>query len=862
MASENRRPRYQSTDVSSSNFDDETDETETETEEIQIQSDTRARQSRAAGSVAVDKSGTLPKRFAGSPGSRRTTRDMDDADDEEEGEEEDDSEEMSRREKIKYQAEKLAIRAKETGEIIGGEIRRRSLSTGKSIRKRSRSAGRAVKAASISAGEGLRNRSISAGKSLRERSKSAGKSVRKRSSSAAKSLRERSRSAGKSIGERSSSAAKSLRERSSSVAKSLRERSSSAGKRIKEGSVIAGKAVKEKSMVAGKKMRDGSKVAGKKVKRGSIVAGKKMKESSTAAGEKLKEKSKSAGRAMRERSVSAAERMKRRMSTKEKKDKDDEEEEMEENNNHRDRDLSPTRGVMKPTPRERWGASWLRSRTKTKVKFENAKLRWNRKWNRMPRPQCVRPETDGGEVDEDEEETGSRRTQVEVFEIPSRGSKRATVTTNIGGGGGGSVPSPQRLVYRESGQRDHYFSVLRNGQEVVTPPEEEEEEDDEEEYLSPMPEEEEEAEEEDDPNDHLEAEEEEEDDDEGEMLEYNANGGNEDVDEDEKELSLPDPAVAVEETCREEILGSEFLSAREQVDRHRLHLRRISSAIGMNLRRGPRIGGRIDALRETFQGRKLGEASDRRLAKRFAKFAKYSGNPAAEAILKDTGKCFERSAEVVDELEDEILSQFLHPLKTFMKSDAKMLKPKEKKLEKLAGKIVTARGEGVMPQASFDELSLRFANHKDELLESYSCILDREDEQTKRLAEIASAYTAFNHDNYVVFNATLETLKQSLDQLEKNAVKLSTFHVGEEQVRDGNSKTENNNKASSFGGGFGSIGRFIGADSGLIDAGNGTIGDHWASSSSAAALAAGQGDAGRLNGSLFTGGGLTGMIDF
>ena len=121
---------------------------------------------------------------------------------------------------------------------------------------------------------------------------------------------------------------------------------------------------------------------------------------------------------------------------------------------------------------------------------------------------------------------------------------------------------------------------------------------------------------------------------------------------------------------------------------------------------------------------------------------------------------------------------------------------------------------------------------------------------------------AFNHDNYVVFNATLETLKQSLDQLEKNAVKLSTFHVGEEQVRDGNSKTENNNKASSFGGGFGSIGRFIGADSGLIDAGNGTIGDHWASSSSAAALAAGQGDAGRLNGSLFTGGGLTGMIDF
>jgi len=1000
MASKHRGKRYQSTDestsdlstrrrspgdttITTSNFDEDLEETESE--EMQIRSDP-IRSDHIAD--PADRARTWPK--SGKSNFRGGAQDLDDDemdreidDDDNDDDDNDDAyeddhannvddnaEQLTKRDKIKHQGEKLAIRAKETGGVVGAEIRRRSLSAGRSVRKRSRSAGRAVKAASISAGKEIRKRSISAGKGIRKRSISAGKEIRKRSISAGKEIkkgsisagkvirkgsinagravkaasisagneirkrsisagkgirkrsisagkgiRKRSISAGKEIRKRSISAGRSIRassisagkflsERSSSAGESIRKGSASAGKRIKAGSAnagnlvkkksvemgvkmkdkskVAGKLVKKKSVEMGVKMKDKSKVAGKmvkeksidtgrKMKEGSKVAGKKITEKSKVAGKKMKEKSKSAGKAMRKRSISATENLKRRKSSTDKieEGKGEEEEEEEEEENEEDEEIDATlsrttRGVAKMSSRERWGASWNRSKTMSKVKFENAKLKWNRKLNRMPRPRCVRPEMEG-EDEEDLEETGSRRTQVEVFEIPSRGSSKAaaTVATTRGGGGGGGFQSPPRIVYRDGGKMAHYFSVLRNGQELASPAEEtdEEEDDEEEEFLSPMPEEEEEEEEEAVEEDEgdcgaEEEDEEEEADGRGTKGEIEANGENDEADEDEEESSLIEPVVAVEQTCRDEILGADFVAARESVEKHRLHLGRISTAIEKNLRRGPRIGGRIDALRETFKGRKLGQANDRRLARRFAKFSKVSGNPAAEAILKDTGRCFERSSEVVDDLEDEILHQFLHPLKTFMESDSKTLRPKEKKLQKLADKIVLAKREGVMAQRDFDDLSQRFENIREELSESYSCILSREDEETKRLAEVAGAYTKFNRDNYVVYDAALDTLKQSLDQLEKSAEAAKeaaafcpdSLQRGEGEFGVAASKTEASKAASSsFAGG---VGRGVGS---------GVNAAHWITSASSAA---GQGDAGKNHGSLFTGGGMTGMIHY
>ena len=48
-------------------------------------------------------------------------------------------------------------------------------------------------------------------------------------------------------------------------------------------------------------------------------------------------------------------------------------------------------------------------------------------------------------------------------------------------------------------------------------------------------------------------------------------------------------------------MGDNFVSARLSVYRHRLHLKRISAAIYQNLRRGQRIGGRMDSLRATVK---------------------------------------------------------------------------------------------------------------------------------------------------------------------------------------------------------------------------------------------------------------------
>jgi len=158
-------------------------------------------------------------------------------------------------------------------------------------------------------------------------------------------------------------------------------------------------------------------------------------------------------------------------------------------------------------------------------------------------------------------------------------------------------------------------------------------------------------------------------------------------------------------------------------------------------------------------------------------------------------------------------------------------------------------------EQNFDDLSLRLSNRRDELLESYSCILDREDEQVKRLADIAGAYAKFNQDSYIVFNATLETLKQSLDQLEKNAASSpSTSFPGDEGQGDGAADKTEPSKApkSSYNGG---------ARGGSLSAGLAYRAPRASSRAAAAAAASGHGDSGRINGALYTGQGMTGMIE-
>ena len=68
-----------------------------------------------------------------------------------------------------------------------------------------------------------------------------------------------------------------------------------------------------------------------------------------------------------------------------------------------------------------------------------------------------------------------------------------------------------------------------------------------------------------------------------------------------------------------------------------------------------------------------------------------------------SGRCFERSAETMDEMDLQIQSQFLRPLDTFLKSESKSLMPREKELSKLADKMVMAKSEGVMTQVGMIE---------------------------------------------------------------------------------------------------------------------------------------------------------------
>jgi len=728
MKGARKSPHYQSTDESTSHIDDDSGETESElTEDIHVQSEPIRASAARANANKSDKAGTWPKEVV--PQSNDASID-----------------DKSRKKTFTDKAGKFAHRAKETGSRMGASLRRRSASAGRSIRKRSRSAGRAIKAASVSAG-----------KSVQEKSASAGREIRKRSASAGRKMRERSASAGRRV----------------------RQGSIHAGEIVKEKSIVAAQAIKAGSMSAGAKMANGSKTAGAKMAKGSKAAGARMAMGSKAAGvmmrdgsrvaaRNIRDSSKSAGKAIRERSLSAVSKIRRRLSSGGRTDEGDAtdgENERIGSSETDDRHVV-THSAEPPSAADgregKWALKWQRSKMRTKVKFENAKLGIDRRLGRMPKPQCVRPtrEDDRDDGDEEEEETSSRRTQVEYFEIPSRSAAL------------GNFPSPPRIVYKECPKSNNYFSVMRNGQEVVTPDEEEviEEEDEDEDndgdfyspplevdhvkesFMSPLVEENEDT------------------------LESGMVAVEEDGREPALETEEPvcvEPTVAVEETSREEILGDNFVSARLSVYRHRLHLKRISAAIYQNLRRGQRIGGRMDSLRATVKGRKLGVASNRRVAKtlgKFAKVAKVDSGPACGSILKDTGRCFERSAETMDELDLQIQSQFLRPLDTFLKSESKSLMPREKELSKLADKMVMAKSEGVMTQRDYDELESRFATRRDELLGSYSCILDREDDQANRLAQIAQVYTKYHVDNSVIFDATLQTLKQSLAQLEKAAV--------------------------------------------------------------------------------------------
>jgi len=713
-----RKIQYQSTtDESSSNLDN--DNLETESEDIHVKSDPIIRQNAVKDDERLDRARTWPNKAATPPGNVQTASPS----------------ELTKKEKIVKEAEKLAHRAKETGEQVGASIRARSVSAGKSIRKRSRSAGRAVKAASITAGKSIRRRSVSAGKS---------------------------------IGERSVSAGKKMRERSISAGKVIREKSVLTGEKIKSGSKTAGKRMKKGSVAAGRKIRSGSVSAGKKMKAGSRVAGRKMREAGKSAGSQIRERSQSLVENVRR----SRERRSRTTSGGETEEEEEEEEGMEREERRSLTERKYPRGVMKKSPemsldhntsassKSRLSDRWQRNRTKTRVKFENVKMSVSRKLGRMPRPQCVRPAIE----DDDDDEEG---TQVEVFEIPGRSAANEP-----------SFVSPPRLVYKDCNSPNHYFTVMRDGKEIRTPEEEEEEEegqegdDDDEDYHSPMAAQEREEEMENGRKvkakkeklvggmkDEEEEVDEEEDEDEEEERD----------EEDEKEMTPPDPTIAIEETTRDEVLGAEFVVARDAVFRYRLHLKRVSSAVDQSLRRGPRIGGRLDSLKTTFKGRKLGQANDRRMAKSFAKFAEAVPNPATETTLKDTGHCFGRSAEILDELESSILSQFSLPLKTFLETDAKSLMKREKNLLKLADKIVLAKSEGVITQRSFDDLHFRFTNKREELLRSYSVILEREDDQAERLADIAKAYTKYHDDNQLVFNAALDTLKRNLAQLENVA---------------------------------------------------------------------------------------------
>lgn len=706
MKGARKNPQYQSTDESTSHIDDDSGETESElTEDLHIQSEPIRTSAARAKANTSGKAGTWPKEVVTQ------------------------SNDAPRKRTITDKAEKFAHRAKETGSRMGASIRRRSASAGRSIRKRSRSAGRAVKAASVSAA-----------KSIHEKSASAGQEIRKRSASAGRKMRERSASAGRRV----------------------RQGSIHAGEIMKEKSIVAAQAIKVGSISAGAKIANGSKTTGAKMARGSKAAGVKMRDGSRVAARNIRDSSKSAGKAIRERSLSAVSKIRRRLSSGGRTDEGD----ATDGENVRigsretgDRQTEPSSAAG--GRQGKWALKFQRSKMRTKVKFENAKLGIDRRLGRMPKPQCVRPTRadDRDDGDEEEEETSSRRTQVEYFEVPSRSAAM------------GNFPAPSRIVYKECPKSNNYFPVMRNGQEVVTPDEEADEEEDEDEdndvdFYSPPLE-----------VDHGEESvmsplvEENEDTSESEMV---------DVEEEGREPALEteepvcvEPTVAVEETSREAILGDNFVSARLSVHRHRLHLKRISTAIYQNLLRGQRIGGRMESLRASVKGRKLGVASNRRVAKTFGKFAKVAkvdSGPAAGSILKDTGRCFELSAETMDELDLQIQSQFLRPLNTFLKSESKSLMPREKELSKLADRMVMAKSDGVMKQRDYDELESRFATRRDELLGSFSCILDREDDQANRLAQIAQVYTKYHVDNSVIFDATLQTLKQSLAQLEKAAV--------------------------------------------------------------------------------------------
>jgi len=214
-----------------------------------------------------------------------------------------------------------------------------------------------------------------------------------------------------------------------------------------------------------------------------------------------------------------------------------------------------------------------------------------------------------------------------------------------------------------------------------------------------------------------------------------------------------------------DFIDDNYLSLRRRVHVYHHHLRRVFAHLNNALKRGPPLGGRLDALKSTFKVGAVDQFPEEALAKCFSDFCLDLTNEGQLALsLRDSSNAFSASATLRQSLVKTARSGFLAPLTEFLTRDWREICVKDKSLTQLAKRIQKAKIEAKLSQAEINGMMSQFAIRREDVVSNFEYILRSEIPLTKRLINLIEAYKAYYFENARVFHELETALRTHLGQ--------------------------------------------------------------------------------------------------
>jgi len=214
-----------------------------------------------------------------------------------------------------------------------------------------------------------------------------------------------------------------------------------------------------------------------------------------------------------------------------------------------------------------------------------------------------------------------------------------------------------------------------------------------------------------------------------------------------------------------DFIDDDYLALRRRVRVYHHHLCKVFAHLNSALKRGPPLGGRLDALKSTFKTGAIDQFPEEALAKCFGDFClDLTSDGQLAKSLRDSSDAFNASASLRQSLVKTARSGFLAPLTEFLTRDWKEICFKDKSLQQLAKKIQKSKIESKLSQVEINAMMSQFAVRREDVIGNFEYILRSEIPLTKRLINLMEAYKLYYFENTKIFNSLERSLRMYLGQ--------------------------------------------------------------------------------------------------